>query len=93
MEFVGLSTGISSEVTATKLPLSDFLKIPGASKKNLKTIRTLKKAEGNLPRGRAVINLNGSDFQVNRSSMPDSVADQIAAVLFDPNISFEAKDP
>jgi hypothetical protein len=91
LEFSGLSTGVTSEISATKLPLSDFLKIPGATKKNLKTIRTLKKAEGSFKKGRALINLNGTDFQVNRSSMPDSVADQIAAVMFDPNIPFETK--
>jgi len=91
LEFSGISTGITSDLTATKLPLSDFLKIPGSSKKSLKTIRTLKKAEGSFNKGRAVINLNGTDFQVNRSSMPDSVADQIAAVMFDPNIPFETK--
>ena len=91
LEFSGLSAGVTSDLTATKLPLSDFLKIPGATKKNLKGIRTLKKAEGNFGKGRAVINLNGTDFQVNRSSMPDSVADQIAAVMFDPNIPFETK--
>ena len=91
LEFSGLSAGVTSDLTATKLPLSDFLKIPGTTKKNLKSIRTLKKAEGNFGKGRAVINLNGTDFQVNRSSMPDSVADQIAAVMFDPNIPFETK--
>jgi alkylated DNA repair dioxygenase AlkB len=91
LEFSGLSAGVTSDLTATKLPLSDFLKIPGATKKDLKSIRTLKKAEGNFGEGRAVINLNGTDFQVNRSSMPDSVADQIAAVMFDPNIPFETK--
>ena len=91
LEFSGLSTGITSDLTATKIPLSDFLKIPGSTKKSLKTIRTLKLAEGNFKKGRAVINLNGTDFQVNRSSMPDSIADQIAAVMFDPNIPFETK--
>ena len=91
LEFSGISTGITSDLTATKLPLSDFLKIPGSTKKNLKTIRTLKKSEGNFKKGRAVINLNGTDFQVNRSSMPNSVADQIAAVMFDTNIPFETK--
>jgi hypothetical protein len=91
LEFSGISAGVTSDLTATKLPLSDFLKIPGATKKNLKSIRTLKKAEGGFKKGRAVINLNGTDFQVNRSSMPDSVADQIAAVMFDPNIPFETK--
>jgi len=91
LDFSGISTGVTSDLTATKLPLSDFLKIPGATKKSLKNIRTLKKAEGNFKKGRAVINLNGTDFQVNRSSMPDSVADQIAAVMFDPTIPFETK--
>lgn len=91
LDFSGISTGITSDLTATKLPLSDFLKIPGATKQNLKGMRTLKKAEGKFRKGRAVINLNGTDFQVNRSSMPDSVADQIAAVMFDPNIPFETK--
>jgi hypothetical protein len=91
LDFEGLTEGVSSEVTATKLPLSDFLKIPGSTKANLKTIRTLKKTEGKFFKGYAVINLNGTDFQVRRSSMPDSVADQIAAVMFDPNIPFETK--
>lgn len=91
LEFSGLSTGISSEITATKLPLSDFLKIPGASRSSLKTIRTLNKAEGKFRKGRALITLNGTEFQVNRSTMPDSIADQIAAVMFDPNIPFETK--
>ena len=91
LDFEGLTEGVSSEVTATKLPLSDFLRIPGATKASLKTIRTLKKAEGKFYKGYAVMNLNGTDFQVRRSSMPDSVADQIAAVMFDPNIPFETK--
>jgi hypothetical protein len=37
------------------------------------------------------INLNGSEFQVNRSTMPDEIADQIAAVMFDANVPFETK--
>lgn len=91
LEFNGISSGVSSEVTATKLPLSDFLKIPNSKKADLKTIRTLKKAEGKFSKGRALINLNGTNFEVRRSSMPDGVADQIAAVLFDPNIPFSTK--
>lgn len=91
LDFAGISTGVSSELTATKIPLSQFLQIPGANKKSLKSIRTLKKAEGKFKRGRSIIELNGYKFQVNRSTMPDAIADQIAAVMFNPNLSFEAK--
>ena len=91
LDFAGITTGVSSELTATKIPLSQFLQIPGASKKSLKTIETLKKAKGRFKRGRSIIKLNNSEFQVNRSTIPEAVADQIAAVMFNPNISFEAK--
>ena len=91
LEFLGTTLGVDSAITATKLPLSDFLKIPGSTRNQLKTMRTLNKAEGSFNKGRAVLNLNGTDFQVNRSSMPQTVADQIAAVMFDPRIPFETK--
>ena len=91
LDFNGISTGVSSDLTATKIPLSDFMKIPGAEKKSLKSIKTLKKAKGKFKKGRAIINLNESEFQVNRSTMPDEIADQIAAVMFDANVPFETK--
>jgi len=91
LDFAGISSGVNSELTATKIPLSEFLKVPGANRKSLKTIKTLKKAEGRFPKGRSTIDLNGTRFMVNRSTMPDAIADQIAAVMFDPSLSFETK--
>ena len=91
LDFLGTSQGVSSDLTATKLPLYDFLKIPGTNKKDLKNIRTLGKPEGRFEQGVALLTLNDKDFQVKRSSMPNDIADQIAAVMFDPNLSFEIK--
>lgn len=91
LDFAGISSGVNSELTATKIPLSEFLNVPGANRKSLKTIKTLKKAEGRFPKGRSTIDLNGTRFMVNRSTMPDAIADQIAAVMFDPSLSFETK--
>ena len=91
LDFVGVSKGVSSDLTATKIPLSTFLSIPGANKKTLKSIYTLAKAKGNFRAGRSLIELNGTEFLVNRSTMPKEVADQIAAVMFDVNIPFETK--
>lgn len=90
LDFDGVSTGVSSEATKSKMSLSDLIKQPDG-RKVLKTIQTLKKAKGRFKKGRAIIKLNGNTFQVNRATMPQEVADQVAAVMFNPNLSFEAK--
>lgn len=91
LDFSGITTGVSSEYTSTKIPLSELLQIPGVSKKDLKTIHTLNKSKNGILKGRAVIKINGNEFQINRSKMTQDIANQIAHVMFDSNISYETK--
>lgn len=91
LDFSGITSGVSSEFTSTKIPLNELLQIPGINKKDLKTIHTLNKSKNGISKGRAVIRINGNEFQINRSKMTQDIANQIAAVMFDNNISYETK--
>jgi hypothetical protein len=92
LDFAGMSPGIPQSLSGSKIPLSELLKFPGVKPKTLDGIKTLAKKRGSLAKGRAYININGNNFEVERSQITEEVIQQLMDVLLSPTIPYELKE-
>ena len=91
LDFAGMSPGIPQSLSGARIPLSELIKFPGIKAKTLDGIKTLTKKRGNLAKGRAYININGNNFEVERSQITEEIIQQLMDVLLSPTIPYELK--
>ena len=92
LDFAGMSPGLPQSLSGSRIPLSELIKFPGIKSKTLEGIKTLAKKRGNLAKGRAYININGNNFEVERSQITEEVIQQLMDVLLSPTIPYELKE-
>jgi hypothetical protein len=92
LDFAGMSPGIPQSLSGARIPLSELIKFPGITKKTLENIKTLSKARGALAKGAAYVNINGNNFQVERSQITEDIIQQLMDVLLSPTIPYELKE-
>lgn len=88
LPLTGITTGIPSYLTASKIPLNKITSFPGITEEvyNNLSIVTSGKAEG-----RAKIVINGQNFLVERPGITNELATEIAQLITNPNIPFGIK--
>lgn len=91
LDFAGMSPGIPQSLSGSRIPLSELIKFPGIKAKTLDGIKTLTKKRGSLAKGRAYININGNNFEVERSQITEEIIQQLMDVLLSPTIPYELK--
>ena len=92
LDFSGMSPGLPQSLSGSKIPISELIKFPGITEKTLENIKTLSKARGGLAKGRAYININGNNFEVERSQITEDIIQQLMDVLLSPTIPYELKE-
>lgn len=90
LQFEGISTGMSSELNNKDISFEMIASL-GVTRKDFKTIRTLKKPEGLLSGGVAAIVINGKNFQVDRVDTPEDIIDQVVEVLLNKKLKFKQR--
>ena len=88
--FDGVSEGLTSDINNVYIPLNQLRSL-GVDRKVFKTIETLKTPEGGLSKGMAVIEFNGTKFELDRSDLSSDIVNQIAEVLTNKNIPFRKR--
>ena len=91
LDFSGMSPGLPQSLSGSRIPISELIKFPGITEKTLENIKTLTKARGGLAKGRAYVNINGNNFEVERSQITEDIIQQLMDVLLSPTIPYELK--
>jgi hypothetical protein len=91
LPITGISNGIPSNLSSTKIYLNDLLKLPNIPSDIVKTIKTLPIDQGGYIAGTAQIEINGNKFVIERPLITEDLANEIATVLTNPKIPFEQK--
>jgi hypothetical protein len=88
LPLTGITTGIPSYLTTSRIPLNKITSFPGITEEVYKTLSvvTSGKAEG-----RAKIVINGQNFVVERPEITNELATEIAQLITNPNIPFSIK--
>jgi hypothetical protein len=88
LPLTGITTGIPSYLTTSRIPLNKITSFPGITEEVYKTLSvvTSGKAEG-----RAKIVINGQNFLVERPGITNELATEIAQLITNPNIPFSIK--
>jgi len=81
-----ISNGIS-EYAPKAINLSTLSEITDNPEYAMSTITTVKSGRSSFSKGEAVIQLNGSEYKIDRPNLTDDLIKKIAAALVNPNIS------
>ena len=90
LDFAGMSTGLPQSISGSRIPLSELPNFPEIKPNDI-VIKTLTKTRNGIPKGRAIITLNGNDFLVERSQITEEIIQQLMDVLLSPTIPYELK--
>ena len=84
----GITTGVPSNLTETRIALNNITKFPGITDKVYNSITFVKSGEN---KGRAKININNNSFLIDRPEITKDLSSEIADVLLNPKLSSTIK--
>jgi energy-coupling factor transporter ATP-binding protein EcfA2 len=91
LPFNGVSTGVPPNITINNPTFGQIQTLPFVNKETFKEIRIVKEAIEGFEEGSYTIKINGSRFQIDRANMTADIANKIANVLTNPNLSNKEK--
>jgi len=91
LPIIGISNGVSSDLSSTDILLKDLIKFPGMTTNVYSTIKNALKSTKYVKVGNSTITINDNQFGLDRSIITNDIATQIAQVLTNPKIDIEAK--
>ena len=91
LPITGISTGVPSNLSASIIALNNLVKFPGITLDVYATIKPASKKSEGIEAGDSTIEMNGSKFKLERSSITNDIALEIAQVLTNSKIDVADK--
>ena len=91
LDLIGVTEGVDISKTTKQTSVSTLIANDIIDNTVLNNIRTLTVSEGKISKGKSVIDVDGTSYQIDRARMPEDLAKQIQTVLFSTDIPFKDK--
>tara|TARA_R110001592_G_scaffold76455_1_gene230712 strand:- start:4988 stop:16087 length:11100 start_codon:yes stop_codon:yes gene_type:complete len=91
LDLIGVTEGVDISKTTKQTSVSTLIANDIIDDTVLNNIRTLTVSEGKISKGKSVIDVDGTSYQIDRARMPEDLAKQIQTVLFSTDIPFKDK--
>ena len=92
LPITGISNGVPTELTSTRMYIKDLLKMKDINANDIfDSFDTAATSNNGINKGSATINVNGNTYVVQRPFITEDIAFEIAEVLTNPEIDYETK--
>jgi hypothetical protein len=91
VKFEGLSDGVDTRYSSYTVSLVDAINQNKALEASLKSMQNQTEASKFFAEGVTTININGTDYALDRVHLPENIAKQITDILYDKDLSIDSK--
>ena len=91
LPFIGVTSGVNSDLSSIVIGIKDLIEQPTVDKNVLNTLDIAGEFDEQIRKGFGYIVLNNNKFEITRPEITETIANEIAELLMNPNIPVDTK--
>jgi len=91
LPFIGVTSGVNSDLSSIVIGIKDLIEQPTVDKNVVNTLDIAGEFDEQIRKGFGYIVLNNNKFEITRPEITETIANEIAELLMNPNIPVDTK--